>query len=160
MSFSDCEPELNSTMISVGVSVFKSGPMTNNSLPATHSFCAFLESSGKRREYRSASEKSSCAAGVFPALPGMAGQSQTGRQNQNLLSRWLATPEDDDHRGHAIGSDHQGRYRNIEVLRRVLECQLRAENVKKDAAQGGGVDTDSPRSETQTDEGIRTFTQA
>jgi hypothetical protein len=48
MSFSDCEPELNSTMISVGVSVFKSGPMTNNSLPATHSFCAFLESSGKR----------------------------------------------------------------------------------------------------------------
>jgi len=37
---------------------------------------------------------------------------------------------------------------------------LRAENVKKDAAQGGGVDTDSPRSETQTDEGVRTFTQA
>jgi hypothetical protein len=34
------------------------------------------------------------------------------------------------------------------------------ENVKKDAAQGGGVDTDSPRPETQTDEGIRTFTQA
>ena len=61
---------------------------------------------------------------------------------------------------YAIGSDHQGRYRNIEVLGRVLKCQLRAENVKKDAAQGGGVDTDSPRSETQTDEGIRTFTQA
>jgi len=34
------------------------------------------------------------------------------------------------------------------------QCQLRAENVKKDAAQGGGVDTDSPRSETQTDEGV------
>jgi hypothetical protein len=50
----------------------------------------------------------------------------------------------------------------IEILRfsRVLKCQLRAENVKKDTAQGGGVDTDSPRSETQTDEGIRTFTQA
>ena len=48
----------------------------------------------------------------------------------------------------------------LQVFRRVLECQLRAENVKKDAAQGGGVDTDSPRSETQTDEGIRTFTQA
>jgi hypothetical protein len=41
-----------------------------------------------------------------------------------------------------------------------IKCQLRAENVKKNAAQGGGVDTDSPRSETQTDEGIRTFTQA
>ena len=90
----------------------------------------------------------------------MAGQGQTGRQNQNLLPRWLAASQDDNRREYAIGSDHQGRYRNIEVLRRVLECQLRAENVKKDAAQGEGVDTDSPRSETQTDEGIRTFTQA
>jgi hypothetical protein len=59
-----------------------------------------------------------------------------------------------------IGSDHQGSYRNVAVSGRVLKCQLRAENVKKDAAQGGGVDTDSPRSETQTDEGIRTFVQA
>ena len=47
-----------------------------------------------------------------------------------------------------------------QITRDVLKCQLRAENVKKDAAQGGGVDTDSSRSETQTDEGIRTFTQA
>src|SRR5882724_9950494 len=107
------------------------------------------------REHRSASEKSSCVAGVLPALPRMAGQGQTGRQNENLLPRWLATPEDDDHREHAIGSDHQGCYRDVEVLRRVLECQLRAENAKKDAAQGGGVETDSPCSETQTDEGIR-----
>jgi len=90
----------------------------------------------------------------------MAGQGQTGRQNQNLLPRWLATHQDDNHREYAIGSDHQGRYRNVAVFGRVLTCQLRAENVKKDAAQGGGVDTDSPRSETQTDEGVRTFTQA
>jgi hypothetical protein len=36
---------------------------------------------------------------------------------------------------------------------------LRQSTLKKDAAQGGGGDTDSPRSETQTDEGIRAFTQ-
>jgi len=69
----------------------------------------------------------------------MAGQGQTGRQNQNLLPRWLATHQDDNHREYAIGSDHQGRYRNVAVFGRVLKCQLRAENVKKDAAQGGGV---------------------
>src|SRR5437660_263968 len=59
------------------------------------------------------------------------------------------SPQDDNRREYAIGSDHQGRYRNFAVFGRVLKCQLRAENVKKDAAQGGGVDTDSPRSETQ-----------
>src|ERR1700683_4378989 len=37
---------------------------------------------------------------------GMAGQGQTGRQNQTLLPRWLATPQDDSRREHAIGSDH------------------------------------------------------
>ena len=41
------------------------------------------------------------------ALPGMAGHRQTGSQDKNLLPRWLAAPEGNEHRGHAIGSDHE-----------------------------------------------------
>src|ERR1017187_2435796 len=54
-----------------------------------------------------ASEEGSCVAGVFPALPGMAGHCQTGIQDKNLLPRWLAAPEGNDHRRHAIGSGHE-----------------------------------------------------
>jgi hypothetical protein len=91
----------------------------------------------------------------FPAPPGMAGQGQTGRQNQNLLPRWLVTPQDDNRREYTIGSDHQGRYRNVAVFGRVLKCQLRAENVKKDAAQGGGVDTDARQHAQRCVAGLR-----
>jgi hypothetical protein len=37
----------------------------------------------------------------------MAQQRQKGRQDKNLLPRWLAAFEGDAHRGHAIGSDYQ-----------------------------------------------------
>ena len=79
-------------------------------------------------------------------LPGMAGRSPDWKTKRHpVVPRWLATPSDDHTVGPWIGEDSaRRRYRNVEVLRRVLEWQLCAENVsKKDAAQGGGVDTDS-----------------
>src|ERR1700734_79640 len=67
---------------------------TNETKAARAAKVAWSETRPCGREYRSASPKSSCLAGVFRALPGMAGQGQTGRQNQNLLPRWLATHQD------------------------------------------------------------------
>jgi len=100
--------------------------------------------------------------GSFPALPGNGWTRSDWKTKPKTYYRdgWR-THQDDNHRGICdLDQITRDVIETFAVFGRVLKCQLRAENVKKDAAQGGGVDTDSPRSETQTDEGVRTFTQA
>src|SRR5205807_4502120 len=109
---------------------------------------------------RPASQKGSCAAAVFPALPGLVGGGPTGRQDKDLLPRRLAALEDDNHPGYAFGSDYERPCRDSQILRLVLECQLRVAHIEKDAPQGGRVETNPPRSENQTDERTRTVPQA
>ncbi len=48
----------------------------------------------------------------------------------------------------------------LQVLRLVLECQLRTANLKENASQSGRVEADSASSQSQTDEGVRPFTSA
>ena len=80
---------------------------TNETKAATSATAASLRLAQAVENTEPASEEGSCVAGVFPALPGMAGHRQTGSQDKNLLPRWLAAPEGNDHRRHAIGSGHE-----------------------------------------------------
>ena len=80
---------------------------TNETKAARAATAASLRLAQAVENTEPASEEGSCVAGVFPALPGMAGHRQTGSQDKNLLPRWLAAPEGNDHRRHAIGSGHE-----------------------------------------------------